>query len=200
MASLLCSLLGLIVVSRPSVPSLKRTGCSRKGLPTALSGDLPYAQTIELLTDGTFASAVGGAEKVVVDFFSEWCGPCKLVEQPLSELQAQGDVRVAKARLDECPSVYKMLSDRGIVIAALPTCVLFVNGEPARSLCGAFDTRTLERFVDGTVADVPFVDTTIVRGRSSKSRHRGNGVLQIAAAIPLAFIGVLAVCTVAWAG
>ena len=168
-------------------------GVDRAGAPIMSAELLTDPQTLELLDDGSFAHAIEQRHAVVVDFFADYCGPCKLVDPSLNALHERGDVGVAKARLDECPSTYNWLRSHDIVIDALPACVLFVDGKPVRHMSGIFDLERLDALVDGrpTSAAVALPRAT--------ARRKDNTALQIAAAVPLLFIAlVAAVTTVKW--
>ena len=102
----------------------------------------------------------------MVDFFADWCGPCKLIEPHLQQLAYDTDrgVRVVKAKLDE-RSLRVWLLEQGISVSALPTNVLFKDGKPVRALAGAFGYSTLARFVDDGGSDA--VDGKVVPTRTA---------------------------------
>lgn len=86
------------------------------------------------LTDGTFAAATGGEKPVLVDFWAEWCGPCRLVAPVLEEIAAEyGDkITVAKLNIDEnqrTPSAYDVMS--------IPTMMVFQEGVEKKRIVGA---------------------------------------------------------------
>ena len=90
---------------------------------------------------------------MLVDFYADWCGPCRLVEPHLKKLAAESDsVTVMKARLEECPAFTVWLQEQGqaFKLGALPTCVLFDGGKPVRKMEGAFSFDKLDAFVAGT--------------------------------------------------
>ena len=85
------------------------------------------AEGISDLTDATFDEEIGGANgPVLVDFWAEWCGPCKMIAPALEELsQTMGEqVTIAKLNIDENPETPGKYGVRGI-----PTMLLFKNGE-----------------------------------------------------------------------
>ncbi|WP_375250761.1 thioredoxin TrxA [Sphingomonas sp.] len=87
------------------------------------------------ITDDSFQSDVLDAEKpVLVDFWAEWCGPCKMIGPSLEELSDEyGDqVTIAKLNIDENPDAPGQYGVRGI-----PTMILFKGGAPAATKIGA---------------------------------------------------------------
>jgi thioredoxin 1 len=98
------------------------------------------AQTIK--TD-TFETEVLQSEKpVIVDFWAEWCGPCRAVAPVLDEIAREraDDLRVVKVNIDEEPALAQRYG-----IMSIPTIVLFRSGEPAAAALGAQPKRMLER-------------------------------------------------------
>jgi len=97
-------------------------------------GPLAVDQPVEV-TDATFEAMVReSAVPVLVDFWAPWCGPCRMVGPELEKLarDKQGQLVVAKLNSDENPQVSARYS-----IRAIPTMVLFKNGEEAQRLQGA---------------------------------------------------------------
>ncbi|MBW8825040.1 MAG: thioredoxin [Acidobacteria bacterium] len=87
------------------------------------------------LTDATFDEEVKGAsEAVVVDFWAEWCGPCKLIAPVLDEIAAEqaGKVRIAKLNVDENPELARRFD-----VMSIPTLIVFKDGEAKKRLVGA---------------------------------------------------------------
>jgi thioredoxin 1 len=101
------------------------------------------------ITDQSFATDVLGADKpVLVDFWAEWCGPCKMIAPALEELsQTMGDkVTIAKLNIDENPDTPGKYGVRGI-----PTMLLFKNGEPVAQKVGALPKSQLAAWLDGVL-------------------------------------------------
>jgi thioredoxin 1 len=99
------------------------------------------------VTDQSFATDVLGADKpVLVDFWAEWCGPCKMIAPALDELsQTLGDkVTIAKLNIDENPETPGKYGVRGI-----PTMLLFKNGEPVAQKVGALPKSQLAAWLEG---------------------------------------------------
>jgi thioredoxin 1 len=87
------------------------------------------------LTDSTFDEEVNGAEALVlVDFWAEWCGPCKLIAPVLSELATEhpDTLRVVKVNVDDSPDVARRFE-----IMSIPTLMLFKDGVAKKRLIGA---------------------------------------------------------------
>ena len=93
------------------------------------------AQAISTLTDSTFDEEVRAAEApVIVDFWAEWCGPCKMIAPILEEIasEQQGKLTVAKLNVDDNPDVARRFD-----VMSIPTLIVFKDGEPAKRLVGA---------------------------------------------------------------
>ena len=91
--------------------------------------------SISQLTESTFDEEVAGStEPVLVDFWAEWCGPCKMVAPILEEIATEqaGKVRVAKVNVDENPGLATKFN-----VMSIPTMIVFKDGQEAQRLIGA---------------------------------------------------------------
>ena len=101
------------------------------------------------VSDDSFDVDVLGAEgPVLVDFWAEWCGPCKQIGPSLEEISDQmGDaITVAKVNIDENPMTPSKYGVRGI-----PTLILFKNGEVAATKVGALPKSKLLEWIQASV-------------------------------------------------
>ena len=104
---------------------------------------------IKTITDDSFDSDVIGASgPVLVDYWAEWCGPCKMIAPVLEEIANEyGDrVTVAKLNIDENPNTPPKFGIRGI-----PTLMLFNNGEVAGTKVGAVSKTQLVEFIESSL-------------------------------------------------
>jgi thioredoxin 1 len=99
------------------------------------------------VTDANFQSDVLGSDKpVLVDFWAEWCGPCRMIGPALEELSSElgEQVTIAKLNIDDNPDVPAKYGVRGI-----PTMILFKNGEPAATKVGAAPKSAIQGWLQG---------------------------------------------------
>ena len=97
------------------------------------------------VSDTSFdAEVLRATEPVLVDFWAEWCGPCKMVAPFLDELAGEmaGQLTVAKVNIDENPQTPRKYGVRGI-----PTMILFKNGQVAATKIGALPKSKLYEWV-----------------------------------------------------
>ncbi|MGZ8765778.1 MAG: thioredoxin [Acidimicrobiia bacterium] len=87
------------------------------------------------VSDATFDETVGSAENpVIVDFWAEWCGPCKMIAPTLEEIATEqgGKLTVAKLNVDDNPDTARRFD-----VMSIPTLLVFKGGEPVKRLVGA---------------------------------------------------------------
>jgi len=92
-------------------------------------------------SDGAFADLIAGETPVLVDFWAEWCGPCKMMERPLNELAEEkaGKLTIAKLNVDDNP--HTAMSHE---VMSIPTMILFQGGEEKKRFVGARSKGQLE--------------------------------------------------------
>jgi thioredoxin 1 len=101
------------------------------------------------VTDASFESDVINSDTpVVVDFWAEWCGPCKQIGPALEELSSElGDkVKIVKLNVDENPNAASRYGVRGI-----PTLLVFKDGQVASSKVGAAPKSALQQWIEGAI-------------------------------------------------
>ena len=101
------------------------------------------------VSDAEFDSRVLQSDlPVLVDFWAEWCGPCKMIAPILDEIAAQyeGRLTVAKINIDDNPSTPPRYGIRGI-----PTLMLFKGGNVEATKVGAVSKSQLAAFIDGNI-------------------------------------------------
>jgi thioredoxin 1 len=105
---------------------------------------------IKHVSDATFQADVLSAQTpVLVDFWAEWCGPCKMIAPILDDVAGsyQGKLQVAKVNVDENTEVPAKFGIRGI-----PTLILFKDGQIAATKVGALSKAQLTAFIDQQLA------------------------------------------------
>ena len=107
------------------------------------------SENIVNVTDASFEEDVLKAESaVLVDYWAEWCGPCKMIAPVLEEIAQEyaGKVKVCKLNIDENTEVPPKFGIRGI-----PTLMLFKNGNVEATKVGALSKSQLAAFLDGNL-------------------------------------------------
>jgi thioredoxin 1 len=107
------------------------------------------SEHIHHVTDDTFEAEVLQAQsRVLVDYWAEWCGPCKAIAPTLEEVAKEysGKLKVAKVNVDENQEIPKKYGIRGI-----PTLMLFKNGNIEATKVGALSKSQLTAFLDSNI-------------------------------------------------
>jgi thioredoxin 1 len=104
--------------------------------------------TVKVSDDDFDTSVLGSGQPVLVDFWAEWCGPCKMIAPALEEIAADmgGKLTVAKLNIDDNPQTPAKYGVRGI-----PTLMIFKDGQVAATKVGALAKSQLEQWVESVV-------------------------------------------------
>ena len=104
------------------------------------------AAGITNVTDSTFDEEVKSSnEPVLVDFWAEWCGPCKMIAPTLEEISKDyaGKLKIVKLNVDDAPD-----TARRFEVMSIPTLILFKDGEPSLRIIGAKGKGQLVQEID----------------------------------------------------
>jgi len=107
------------------------------------------SERIVHVTDDSFEQEVlQSSDPVLVDYWADWCGPCKMIAPVLDEIadEYEGKIRVAKLNIDENPNTPPRYGIRGI-----PTLMLFKEGEVEATKVGAVSKSQLTAFIDSNL-------------------------------------------------
>jgi thioredoxin 1 len=102
------------------------------------------------VTDASFeADVLGSSEPVVVDFWAEWCGPCRMIAPALDEIATEmaGKVKIVKLNVDENPAVSARFGIRSI-----PTLMVFKGGKLVAQKAGAAPKSDLSKWISASAA------------------------------------------------
>ncbi|HJD57250.1 thioredoxin [Candidatus Tisiphia endosymbiont of Ptychoptera albimana] len=101
------------------------------------------------ITDDSFDKEVlQSTDPVLVDFWAEWCGPCKMLTHILEELSKElvGKVKIVKMDIEQNPNIPSSLG-----IRAIPTMILFKDGKQLATKTGLFPKNSIEEWIDSSI-------------------------------------------------
>ena len=107
------------------------------------------SEKITVVSNDTFENDVLNSDQpVLVDFWAEWCGPCRMIAPVLEQLaeSMDGKVQIAKLNVDENQEVASNYQ-----VSSIPTLILFKDGQVADRVMGALPKATLEQFIERTL-------------------------------------------------
>jgi thioredoxin 1 len=104
---------------------------------------------VKVVKNSYKADVLDASGPVVVDFWAEWCGPCKMIGPSLEEISIEmaGKVKITKVNIDENPEIAAQFGVRSI-----PTLMIFKGGEVADMKVGALPKTALSHWISGAVA------------------------------------------------
>lgn len=129
---------------------------------------------LEIVSDANFESAVlGSPQPVLLEFYGEYCGPCRQCEPALVQLgEAFAEIKVVKARLNSNPAMEEWLLGKGLKVSKLPTLLLVHGGAPLRALTGKVKILDLPT-LHGFAFDATFEGAVVPTKGAVKHAHDG---------------------------
>ncbi|ADQ67725.1 thioredoxin [Halogeometricum borinquense] len=107
-----------------------------------MSAESP-ADPIDVNGGDEFESLVASTSVVLVDFYADWCGPCKMIAPTVNSLAAETTATVAKVDIDQNQTLASQYNVRGV-----PTLLLFSDGDPVEQVVGVRDKSTLRGLIE----------------------------------------------------
>ncbi|HMO49827.1 MAG TPA: thioredoxin [Kiritimatiellia bacterium] len=106
------------------------------------------SENIEHVNAATWSKVTGSDVPVLVDFWAEWCGPCRAIAPVLEELAKElaGKIKIVKVNVDEAPDVAQQFNIRSI-----PTLLIFKNGTVVDQSVGAMSKASLKTRIDNVI-------------------------------------------------
>ena len=99
-----------------------------------------------ILTDNTFDDAIKNNDLILVDFWAEWCGPCKKLSPILEEIENGTNLLVGKLNVDE-----NSIKTKEYQVSSIPSMVLFKSGQPVKTLVGAMPKHVLMKELESWI-------------------------------------------------